>query len=501
MSTPNRSRFTQVVLCSVLLVAVAIAQEPAPAWIDPGSKLSLPASMQAPDRYGTLGILNDTGIVEMEGHPFFTPLGTNGRACISCHQPAYAMSVSVLGLRDRWTVSRGRDVVFAAADGSNCPHLPQEDIASHSLLLERGLFRVALDWPPRDSAGKTIRPEFELEVVRDPTGCNLHPQYGVRSKRPMVSVYRRPRPVANLKYVVSANGAQRLLQKTGEVAAVDPESGLPQSMNLLADARWPTLQMQVQDAARVHLQRSTPLDADQLRKLVDYAMQTYVAQSADRLGGSFHGDDAPAAIGPERLARGDAAGIRTAMIDSVFGRFDQWKSSSALDAARREFRASAARGSDLFMTRRFWIRDAMHTNSLFGNPIKRTCSACHSARMTGMDTQAGWIDVGTANLPWAGESPDLPLFKVTCDAKLPPHPFLGRTIYTHDPGRALITGKCDDVGAIVMQQLRGLAARPPYFANGNAGTLREVIDFYDRRFNIGFSELEKQDLVSFLSVL
>ena len=46
-------------------------------------------------------------------------------------------------------------------------------------------------------------------------------------------------------------------------------------------------------------------------------------------------------------------------------------------------------------------------------------------------------------------------FKVTCKSSVPPHPFLGRVIYTQDPGRALISGKCNDVGTIVMQQFRG----------------------------------------------
>ena len=73
-------------------------------------------------------------------------------------------------------------------------------------------------------------------------------------------------------------------------------------------------------------------------------------------------------------------------------------------------------------------------------------------------------------------------------------------IYTQDPGRALISGKCDDVGAIVMQQFRGLAARAPYFSNGSAASLRELVDFYDRRFNIGYTEQEKTDLVNFLGV-
>ena len=84
--------------------------------------------------------------------------------------------------------------------------------------------------------------------------------------------------------------------------------------------------------------------------------------------------------------------------------------------------------------------------------------------------------------------PQLPLFKIVCQPEARPHPFLGRVIYTHDPGRALISGKCYDVGSVVMGQLRGLAARAPYFANGSAEDLRALVDFYDRRFNIGLSE-------------
>jgi cytochrome c peroxidase len=74
-------------------------------------------------------------------------------------------------------------------------------------------------------------------------------------------------------------------------------------------------------------------------------------------------------------------------------------------------------------------------------------------------------------------------------------------IFTHDPGRALISGKCYDVGSIVMGQLRGLAARAPYFASGSAEDLGAVVDFYDRRFNIRLSAQERTDLVNFLSVL
>jgi cytochrome c peroxidase len=181
------------------------------------------------------------------------------------------------------------------------------------------------------------------------------------------------------------------------------------------------------------------------------------------------------------------------------------------ERARNAFRESVQRGHDVFFFRTFWISDAMHINTVgLGNPIKRTCSTCHGMHMTGMDTANGWMDVGTTNHPWALEPPEspwaealpeLPLFRITCRADLPPHPFLGREIYTQDPGRALISGKCEDVGAIVIQQFRGLAARAPYFSNGSAATLRELVDFYDRRFNIRLTEQERDDLVNFLSVL
>jgi cytochrome c peroxidase len=52
-----------------------------------------------------------------------------------------------------------------------------------------------------------------------------------------------------------------------------------------------------------------------------------------------------------------------------------------------------------------------------------------------------------------------------------------------------------------MQQLRGLSARAPYFSSGSAKSLREVVDYYDRRFDIKYNDQEKQDLINFLSVL
>jgi cytochrome c peroxidase len=49
--------------------------------------------------------------------------------------------------------------------------------------------------------------------------------------------------------------------------------------------------------------------------------------------------------------------------------------------------------------------------------------------------------------------------------------------------------------------MRGLAARAPYFSNGSAKTLRDLIDFYDRRYRMNLTPQEKQDLINLMSVL
>ena len=53
----------------------------------------------------------------------------------------------------------------------------------------------------------------------------------------------------------------------------------------------------------------------------------------------------------------------------------------------------------------------------------------------------------------------------------------------------------------INMRLPSIARRAAYFHNGSAETLREVVDFYDQRFNIGFSRKDKTDLVNFLNTL
>ena len=463
------SRHSAAIAALAVILAATIGTKaqsrygPGHTWWDPGQGGYLPWDESYENADGQVTVANKKGSVPTKDHPFFEPLGANGRACVTCHQPANAMSVAAATLRERWRETDGRDPVFAAIDGSNCPGLPQQAAASHSLLLEKGLFRIALPWPPKSANGDAIQPEFRIDVVHDPTGCNTSPVYGLSSARPYVSVYRRPRVAANFDQISPGR----------------------EGVHFMADGREPSLESQATTAILIHEQSGTQPTSGQLRRIVEFETQLYAAQGSDVRGGLLDEEGGPILLGPGNLVHGRAVGL-AGPADQMTRIFDPWrKPAGAPDLGpQREFRASVARGSDVFFARRFHHRGAT-----------LTCATCHAAGIT------RWMDIGTTTAATVHDSPDLPMFRITCEASAEAHPVFGRVILTHDPGHALISGKCADVGSIVFGQIRGLAARAPYFSNGSAPTLRDLVEFYDRRFEIHYTEKEKQDLVNFLRVL
>jgi hypothetical protein len=182
----------QGAVLSVLCLAAAVVatqgqlSQPSFKWFTAGAGLVLPRELTFENASGRLGILNADGPVATNGHPFFEALGPNGRACVTCHQPANAMSLSVDLIRERWSATKGKDPLFAAIDGSDNPSAPQDRDSSHSLLLNRGLFRVGLPWPPAQNKS----PEFSIEVVRDPTGVNRDQVWTEQIKRAMAPLRR-----------------------------------------------------------------------------------------------------------------------------------------------------------------------------------------------------------------------------------------------------------------------------------------------------------------------
>ena len=78
-----------------------------------------------------------------------------------------AFSISPPDIRARFEHTHGRDPLFAAFDGANCPNARDGDAAARSLLLRSGLIRVGLPLP--------ANAQFTISVVHDPYGCAIAP--------------------------------------------------------------------------------------------------------------------------------------------------------------------------------------------------------------------------------------------------------------------------------------------------------------------------------------
>ena len=135
------------------------------------------------DPTGNVSTYTTAGVID-ESTPFFQSLGTNGRTCATCHQAAQGISMTPAANTTLFNSTHGTDPLFAAIDGANFPTAPTGDAASHSLILNNGLIRVAETLP----AGT----QFTISALSDPYGCAIvtDPATG----RPTVSVYRRVLP-------------------------------------------------------------------------------------------------------------------------------------------------------------------------------------------------------------------------------------------------------------------------------------------------------------------
>jgi cytochrome c553 len=449
-----------------------------------------------PNPTGLGQTLNQNGLTVAALNPFFQALGTNGRTCATCHQPSNSMSMSVSTVQQRYNLSHGQDPLFAAVDGANCPdavtsskfYAINDPNNPHSLLLNRALIRIGLPWPP-----KGITPEFSIVGVSDPTHCELNTNYGLLSKTPTVSVYRRSLMAANLKYVTTVGKGAA---SPGQVLAIDPYTGLPESGNIMYDGREPTLQHQAMDAILTHAQASSLPCAAIIQQIVDFENNIYTAQASDNQAQSL--TVLGASGGPGTLANGQA-GIAAA--PNTFSLYASWANLPP-SAPQEQQRASVARGEAIFNGRPFIISNVAGINDLAGtNLLPGTCATCHANTNAGNDVHPqAQLDEGTSESQFGLPASDLPMFYLVCDAGKST-PFNGSQVWTRDPGLALITGKCADIGKVKSAQLRGLASRAPYFHDGSAAGLSDVVNFYNKRFSLNLSRQEMQDLINFLNTL
>ena len=424
-----------------------------------------------PFKDSTGSVLTITADPSFESNnPFFQSLGTNGRSCGTCHQASDAWTVTPTHVNERFDASNGLDPIFRVNDGANCSAADVSTLGArrraYSLLLAKGLIRIELAMP--------AKAEFSLIDFDDPYGCISASQ---------LSMYRRPLPTTNLKFLSTVMWDGR-----------EMHAGKTMAFNFTEQAR---------DATLGHAQGVSPTDRE-LQQIVTFELGLFTSQIRDHHAGRL--DDDGAAGGPAALARqpffigiNDPIGLNptNAPFDPrAFSLFNAWMRShddDEHDEDAREARRAIARGQELFNTRPIDIAGVGGLNDALGAAtIPGTCTTCHDTPNAGNHSVSMALNIGTSDA--SRRTPDLPLYTFTCNTT-------GDTIKTSDPGRALITGKCADLGKVKGPILRALAARPPYFHNGSAASLHEVVDFYDQRFQLHLKRQEKSDLVAFLRSL
>jgi cytochrome c peroxidase len=500
MSTLNRPRKRVVSSLACVLPAVALGcSYESGASEDTESLDEQLVSDAFSNPTGVARTVSVNGAAIDENNPFFRSLGVNGRACVNCHQPSAAMTITPVQIRQVFEATQGTDPLFRPNDGANGPNAPVATLAqrrtAYSLLLSKGLIRIPLNLPATR--------DFDVRVVLDPyagTGANPPLNQTVPANATSVlSFYRRPLLAANTRFISA-------VMWDGREATVNPVPANPRDTdNSGIQAFQPDAPVRINmltqsnNATLGHAEGVDIVSDANRAAMVDFQMNLVVAQERDNVAGALNA--AGATGGPQPLRTQQTFfGINDSHGGNPFGTpfnpramtmFNAWAGLSG--SAQNDRRAAIARGQALFNTKPIRIQNVRGVNDVLGVAVLNgTCTTCHTHPNVGNHTDILPLDLGIAS-PAEGDNV-LPVFRVTQRST-------GRSEETTDLGRAMITGRFADLNKQKGPTLRALSARPPYFHNGAADNLTEVIQFYDRRFAIGFQAQEISDLRAFLEAL
>lgn len=424
-----------------LPLAACATEEPADYGEATGEVIGIEGELPYPNKHGIASSYSNQGVVD-ESNPFFIPMGTNGRSCIPCHDPRSGWTISSDLAKQLFHASDGLDPLFRIHDVGTRPDAPlatrKDRKKAYAPMTEKGLVRFTTVVPPTA--------EFEVIAVADPYG------YGTPAS---FTRFRRPTTTSSESQVGSLTW-----------------TGGPQADIFAAAAGL------FQAATTGHGQGTTVIPDAIRDEAAQFTFDVFHAQEVDWLAGRL--DSGGARGGPVHLAAQEFyVGINSgASFDrKVFDIYDAWAGSW------NPFRARIARGQEVF--------NSKELRGPSGNTI--TCSGCHNAPNVGSSSTFRMMNVGTVEVTNKTRK-YLPVVTI-------------RNKTTHeirkvtDLGRAVATGLWADIGGFKAPQLRGLASRPPYFHDGRAETIADIVRHYEDHFGIRFKGTERQDLIAFLAAL
>lgn len=455
----------------------------------------LPNNLPIPNPSGWGSTISTTGGIDL-GNPYFQDLGTNGRRCVSCHLPTAGWSITPPQLREVFNATLGGTLddgaglgaIFRTNDGANAPNADVSTLAkrklAYSMLLNRGLIRVGLPIP--------ANAEFELVAVDDP--------YNFASES-QLSLFRRPLPVASDRFLstVMWDGRETVpgativsdLEAQANSATVGHAQGIALGLTERTEIR------EFEQAlffAQVFDNRAGVLtDAGAQGGPAHLSEQSFHIGVNDNFGDCIDADN----TGCRVIAAPLGSGTRGAPFTSViFNLYDSWAAAHSGTSDQASNRSAVARGQALFNTFPITLRGVggLNDEAAFGSPssLVGTCGTCHDSPNIGHHSVVAPLNIGLTDE--SRRTADMPLYTLR-------NKTTGEIKKTTDPGRALISGKWKHVGRFKGPILRGLASRAPYFHNGFAADLDEVIDFYNDRFNMSLTTQQHSDFVAFLRTL
>ena len=427
---------------------------------------------------------------------FFDPaLGTNEQTCATCHEPGQGFSISVPFVQHAFDASDGMDPLFRANDTADRPDAdlstPEGRRAAFGLFLQLGVVRI----------GKTLPAQADFTVDAQNT-----PQFGPLPNpndpqappgSSTLSLFRRPLVNTNVHFDTAVLWDGR--------ASIDDMRG------------------QVKSAARTLLLAGGPTagalgdvsDAD-ADEVAAFMLGVFTDQVFDADAGKLDARGATGGVDALTRLASDPAAPCTPLApptctpvvpgsQPTMTLFDAW--ANVPDHGRNGING----GSQATQSRAAVVRGQALFNGL-------NCKTCHQTNNVGNNPSETFfrrLDVDSIEILGEFAEADPRLNRLLDRVRMLPEyclrPALSTStlpcgsdpadVKTTDPGRALVTGLMVDVGKFKPPILRDLAIRAPFFHNGAAETLDDVVNFYNAKFDLHLSDQEHDDLVAFLLAL
>jgi cytochrome c peroxidase len=429
--------------------------------------------------------------------PFFDAgLGTNGQACSTCHEPGQGFTITLPFIRNAFETSSGLDPLFRANDTADRPDADLTTLddrrAAFDLFLRLGVVRI----------GKTLPAGADFTVLAQDT-----PRFGPLPNpndpqappgSPTLSLFRRPLVNTNVHF-------DSAVLWDGRASITDMRGQVKRAARTLLLAGGPS-------AGPLGDVSDTEADA-----AAAFMLGVFTDQISDDDAGRLSSRGARGGVATLTRLSSDPAAPCTPLAPAAtctpvvpgnpltMTLFDGW--ANVPDHGRNGING----GSRSTQSRAAVVRGQAVFNQL-------NCKNCHATNNIGNNPSETFfrrifLDSPTILAEFAAEDPriDRLLDRVR---KLPVYCLrpAGSTstgpcgddpgdVQTTDPGRALVSGRLLDVGRFKPPILRALAIRAPFFHNGAAETLDDVVNLYNAVFDLHLTDQQHADLVAFLRVL